>query len=241
MMKRDTKTSTAEKMRGRCGVAGIAALSVLVIALSMSAPDVAHAGSVRGQSDKATEIIRSLAPMDQDTHAMDPDSPAGRPGDLDDFSGTPPAPKTLSENPPAPHLQKTVTTLQVSIENRVYVINTARSIDLTVPFAFDSAALTEKAYPVLAALAAALQSDALRGRPYLIAGHTDARGSATYNLALSRRRADAVKTYLVTVHGIDPDRLITIGFGEHRLRFPDRPYAADNRRVAVSLIAEPTS
>ncbi|WP_169737657.1 OmpA family protein [Thermonema rossianum] len=46
-----------------------------------------------------------------------------------------------------------------------------------------------------------------------IAGHTDDRGSAAYNLELSRKRANAVKEYLLQ-KGMSPDRFVTKGYGE---------------------------
>jgi len=49
-----------------------------------------------------------------------------------------------------------------------------------------------------------------------IASHTDSRGSKEYNKALSQRRADAVKNYLIS-KGISPDRIISKGYGEERL------------------------
>ena len=49
-----------------------------------------------------------------------------------------------------------------------------------------------------------------------IASHTDSRGSKAYNKALSQRRADAVKNYLIS-KGISPDRIISKGYGEERL------------------------
>lgn len=65
-----------------------------------------------------------------------------------------------------------------------------------------------------------------------IAGHTDNTGSAKINQALSQKRADAVKTYLVK-KGISTDKLTAAGYG------PDYPIAdnktsagrAQNRRV----------
>ncbi|GIV39038.1 MAG: hypothetical protein KatS3mg033_0838 [Thermonema sp.] len=48
-----------------------------------------------------------------------------------------------------------------------------------------------------------------------IAGHTDDRGSAAYNLELSRKRANAVKEYLLQ-KGMAPDRFVTKGYGESR-------------------------
>jgi outer membrane protein OmpA-like peptidoglycan-associated protein len=49
-----------------------------------------------------------------------------------------------------------------------------------------------------------------------LASHTDSRGSDAYNLALSQRRADAIKNYLIS-KGISPDRIISKGYGETRL------------------------
>lgn len=46
-----------------------------------------------------------------------------------------------------------------------------------------------------------------------LAGHTDRRGSAEYNLQLSRERAEVAKAYLVS-KGIDPSRIKTVGYGE---------------------------
>ncbi len=49
-----------------------------------------------------------------------------------------------------------------------------------------------------------------------MSSHTDSRASEQYNLRLSQRRADAVKAYLVE-KGIDPKRIVSVGYGETRL------------------------
>jgi outer membrane protein OmpA-like peptidoglycan-associated protein/tetratricopeptide (TPR) repeat protein len=49
-----------------------------------------------------------------------------------------------------------------------------------------------------------------------ISSHTDSRGPASENLALSRKRADEVVFYLIE-KGIDAPRLISLGYGETRL------------------------
>lgn len=75
----------------------------------------------------------------------------------------------------------------------------------------------------------------------LIAGHTDSDGAEDYNLGLSQRRADAVKTYLVA-QGVDPRRLETVGFGETQ-PVADNSTAAgktQNRRVEVAIMANET-
>ncbi|EPP34604.1 ompA family protein [Chlamydia ibidis] len=48
-----------------------------------------------------------------------------------------------------------------------------------------------------------------------IAGHTDERGAAAYNLALGSRRANAVKQYLIK-QGISAERLFTISYGKEQ-------------------------
>ncbi len=50
-----------------------------------------------------------------------------------------------------------------------------------------------------------------------LSSHTDSRGSDQFNMALSQRRADAVKSYLVS-KGISPNRIVSKGYGETRLR-----------------------
>ena len=47
----------------------------------------------------------------------------------------------------------------------------------------------------------------------MIEGHTDSIGSESYNLALSHRRADAVRLFLVN-NGIAADRITARGLGE---------------------------
>lgn len=58
----------------------------------------------------------------------------------------------------------------------------------------------------------------------MIVGHTDNRGSRQLNLDLSKRRAEAVKTFLMD-RGVDAERILTRGEG------PDSPIA-DNKTAA---------
>ena len=46
-----------------------------------------------------------------------------------------------------------------------------------------------------------------------IEGHCDARGTSEYNLALGERRANAVRSYLISL-GIAPERLSVVSKGE---------------------------
>lgn len=74
---------------------------------------------------------------------------------------------------------------------------------------------------------------------YFIAveGYTDSTGPADYNLALSRRRADAVVLYLSAEKDVDFNRIHTIGFGELKPVDPakTRDARAKNRRVEVKV------
>ncbi|MFA7583442.1 MAG: OmpA family protein, partial [Proteiniphilum sp.] len=64
-------------------------------------------------------------------------------------------------------------------------------------------------------------------------GHTDSDGDDTKNMELSRRRAAAVKSELVSTFGIDASRMDTEGAGESKpIVANDTPAnKAQNRRV----------
>jgi outer membrane protein OmpA-like peptidoglycan-associated protein len=125
---------------------------------------------------------------------------------------------------------------RVVVKNTIIIIDPTHSLDFEVYFPFDSAEITPQAQAELVVLGRALESKELSEHGYLIAGHTDAKGSDAYNLDLSARRASAVVRFLVENFAIDPERLVAVGFGETLLKSPDSPYAAINRRVEVALI-----
>jgi outer membrane protein OmpA-like peptidoglycan-associated protein len=107
------------------------------------------------------------------------------------------------------------------------------SIDLQVQFAYDSAALGTDALIVLQRLGEALGDPRLAQYSFVIAGHTDARGSDAYNLDLSQRRANSVRDFLAGRHGIARTRMMALGHGETQPADPANPDAAINRRVQV--------
>jgi outer membrane protein OmpA-like peptidoglycan-associated protein len=107
---------------------------------------------------------------------------------------------------------------------------TPSALSLPVQFEFDSATLLPAAQEQLDALAEGIKR-LPAARAVVIEGHTDASGSDEYNQMLSRRRAAAVKRYLVQTHGIDAHRLHDVGRGELRPVDGLDPNAAENRRV----------
>jgi outer membrane protein OmpA-like peptidoglycan-associated protein len=110
---------------------------------------------------------------------------------------------------------------------------TPLSVNLYVSFAYDSADLTADARITLDRLGGALRDRRLDGFSFLIAGHTDAKGTAEYNQSLSERRAETVRGYLVAQFGIGAERLQARGYGKSRLLDPARPEDGINRRVQV--------
>ena len=86
---------------------------------------------------------------------------------------------------------------------------------------------------------------AMRQFPKLVielSSHTDARGSDSYNLQLSQRRAEAAVRYIIG-QGIDKSRIVARGYGETRLinecgngvRCPDLAHQ-QNRRTEVRIL-----
>ncbi len=99
-------------------------------------------------------------------------------------------------------------------------------------FDFSKFELKPESYPELNRLVKLLRDE--KNLKIRIEGHTDIVGSDSYNLELSRKRANAVKTYLVR-KGISRKRLIAKGYGSRK------PVAdndteegkAKNRRVEI--------
>lgn len=106
------------------------------------------------------------------------------------------------------------------------------SINMQINFEYNSAEIAGSSAKTMATLAKALASPQLGGRRFTVVGHTDASGSASYNKALSDRRAAAVRRYLID-SGIDAGRLRAVGKGESDLLNSGDPNAAENRRVEI--------
>jgi outer membrane protein OmpA-like peptidoglycan-associated protein len=106
-----------------------------------------------------------------------------------------------------------------------------------VLFASGKSELLPGAQAQLAQVADALKEQ--EDKSILVEGHTDSRGSEAFNMELSRRRAEAVGSLLVS-RGLPAERVKTAGIG------PARPIAdnataegrANNRRVEVIIQSE---
>jgi outer membrane protein OmpA-like peptidoglycan-associated protein/uncharacterized protein YidB (DUF937 family) len=112
--------------------------------------------------------------------------------------------------------------------------------DSMVNFASDSAEVPESMAPFLKSAAADLRQ-LKAGHVLEIAGYTDSTGDAALNLALSQKRAEAVREALIK-YGADPDMLVAKGYGEAD------PVASNdtaegrlkNRRIEYHVVKAPT-
>jgi len=101
-----------------------------------------------------------------------------------------------------------------------------------VNFHYDTANLTPEAMNILDGVARSLLS-----YPEIrleVAGHTDSSGDDAYNLELSQRRSEAVRTYLIS-KGVNADMFSARGYGEERPVESNATAAgrAENRRVEL--------
>lgn len=105
-----------------------------------------------------------------------------------------------------------------------------------VLFGFDKSGLTNEAITNLSSL-----TDILNKYPntdIVIQGHTDDKGSNSYNQSLSERRANTVSNYLIA-HNIKNSRISTVGFGETAPKYSNDTEngRAQNRRVEFLITA----
>lgn len=107
-----------------------------------------------------------------------------------------------------------------------------------VNFEFDSDKLTANSTGILDNVVGGLKGQT--GLQIEVAGHTDAKGSDAYNLALSKRRAASVKNYLIS-RGIAAGQLDSRGYGEKQPVATNETDEgrAQNRRVELRIQDKP--
>lgn len=107
-------------------------------------------------------------------------------------------------------------------------------INIRIQFAYDSAVLAQSEFGKLETLCNAIRQSNVQ--LFHIFGHTDTSGSESYNLRLSRKRAEAVRGHMVNYCGISATRLRAIGVGESYPLITSNPRAPENRRVEFQAI-----
>ncbi len=109
--------------------------------------------------------------------------------------------------------------------------------DESVPFSYKKSKLSEDAKAALDIFANVLIEE--NEDVYLeIQGHTDNIGTEDYNLKLGQARADAVRAYLHTEHGIPLHKMSTFSYGESKPLVPNNSAEnrAKNRRVTILVM-----
>jgi outer membrane protein OmpA-like peptidoglycan-associated protein len=111
-------------------------------------------------------------------------------------------------------------------------------IDLEINFDSNSAIINAHAMPLAVKLGNALSKPEFKDRVFVIATHTDAKGSFPFNQDLSERRAEAIKRFLAENYHIEPSQLVTVGYGKTKLKDVQHPFSSENRRVQVVNVAD---
>jgi peptidoglycan-associated lipoprotein len=109
-------------------------------------------------------------------------------------------------------------------------------------FGFNSTSLSKEAEQKIDEFLNSLKGSSadLENAVFLVAGHTDNKGTEDINYELGKRRADMVARYLVTQKKLDPLRVVTASYGE-TVPVADnktRDGRAKNRRVEILVYRE---
>lgn len=144
------------------------------------------------------------------------------------------------------HAQSAQTVAQQGVTDAKTAQEIAENVDnyqpnqkVAVLFPFNSDKLTKEGKESLDQFAQAIQTQ----KHYVIQvqGYTDKTGSADYNLALSRRRADTVVRYLTLNYSVPLVKIYMLGYGEATPAAPNNTRAGrkENRRVQLTLMVPP--
>nr|WP_321444836.1 OmpA family protein [uncultured Cohaesibacter sp.] len=110
------------------------------------------------------------------------------------------------------------------------------SIDMEILFDYNASTIRADQYVKLAQLANTLSGERFKAFRFMFLGHTDAKGSREYNMALSSKRAQAVADFVRQSGGFQSNKMLVTGAGFSRLKDESDPYGAQNRRVQLVLI-----
>jgi len=129
--------------------------------------------------------------------------------------------------------------LRTELNDRIANLDDYKSVgEATVLFKFNSAQLTDDGKAQLDQLPGT-QVGTMKTYFVAIEGFTDKVGPADYNLDLSRRRAQAVQTYLVAQKNVPVFRIQIVGLGKDKAlnEQKTREERSKNRRVQVTLFS----
>lgn len=127
--------------------------------------------------------------------------------------------------------------LRTDFNAKIAMVQDGMKFALPVTFAYDASTVRDEDTAMLDRFSSVVQKY-YPGSKVTIEGFADPAGSTSYNMALSTRRATAVRDYLMS-HGLSGAELMPIGYGKTRLVVPgaskDKPGAEQNRRVVFVI------
>jgi outer membrane protein OmpA-like peptidoglycan-associated protein len=224
---------------------------LLVGSALMTAPGFAQDPAVKdllgkAQSQSDTKAVEDLITKLKRQQAK-PTVPATKEEPAPTSGGTqakPPEPTAKPSTPATPEKDAAATKEPAPTTSTSTAATTAveqmPSVDLEVLFEYNSARVAPAALATLTTLGRALTDARLASDYFLIAGHTDAKGGADYNLRLSQQRAESVRDFLVREFRIDAKRLVAKGLGQRQLKDPQNPLDGKNRRVQIVNFTPPS-
>jgi len=112
------------------------------------------------------------------------------------------------------------------------------TVNVDIQFNPDTPVIRPESYGTLGRIADALSSPALLSFTFLIVGRTEATGRREINLALSHRRAEAIRDALVMTFKVSSKRLLAVGLGEEQLQDANNPKAAVNQQAQIVTLHE---
>jgi outer membrane protein OmpA-like peptidoglycan-associated protein len=71
-----------------------------------------------------------------------------------------------------------------------------------------------------------------------VVGHVESNGRRDSNLALSQRRAEAIRDALVTTFKLSSKRVFAVGLGEEQLLDPNNPKTTVNQQTQIVTLGE---
>jgi peptidoglycan-associated lipoprotein len=145
---------------------------------------------------------------------------------------TPPAPEPVQEPAPAPQPPPEPPS-DFDDQGNPLDPSTRRPLSRTFYFDYDRAVLKPADLAALEIHAKLLRSNS--DRSVVLEGHCDERGTREYNLALGERRADSVRSFLIS-SGVSARQIETVSYGEERPQDPGSGESAWSRNRRAVMI-----
>lgn len=182
---------------------------------------------IPNQADRCPDAPEDVDQFEDEDGCPDPDNDADGIPDPDD--ACPMRPETVNDYDDADGCPDRKLDL-VEVKRNLNKIEIKRR----VYFRSGKSRLRSRSYKLLKQVAEAIMTNPTT--QVIVEGHTDSVGSASRNLRLSQRRANAVRRYLVR-QGVERRRLTAIGYGEERPLDSNRTRAGRrrNRRVEFTI------